>query len=130
MGYLKRKQREALKVQASVLSPGTVPFLPGEVPVKLPSLRGLSRAPRCQGHIAQLPVGVLQSWKEAQAAGLPGPANLLLKDRGECHPGVNSPSKDLSKVSLVCFSVCPPSCISSDSKKTCPLINTSGELVG
>lgn len=76
----------------------------------------------CQGHIAQLPVGVPQPWKEAQAVGLPGPAALLLKDRGECHSWVNAPSNDLSEISLVCFSVCPPQCICSDSKKTRPLI--------
>lgn len=62
----------------------------------------------CQGHIAQPPVGVLQPWKEAQAVGLPGPAGLPLKDTGECHSWVNSPSNDLSEICLVCFSVCPP----------------------
>lgn len=76
----------------------------------------------CQGHIAQPPVGVLQPWKEAQAVGLPGPAGLPLKDTGECHSWVNSPSNDLSEICLVCFIVCPPWRISSDSKMTHPLI--------
>lgn len=84
-------------------------------PQACPGFRG------CQGHIAQLSAGVPQPWKEAQAVGLPGPAGLPLKDRGECHSWVNAPSNDLSEISLVCFSVCPPQCICSGSKKTRPL---------
>ena len=60
-----KKTREALKAHQAT-SPRTVQFL----------IR-IGQAPRPQrpvrGHIAQLPVGELQAWKEAQAVGLPGP---------------------------------------------------------
>lgn len=51
------KKREALKVKAKAVSPRIAQSLIGEVLVKFPSLRGLSRVSCFQGHVAQLPVG-------------------------------------------------------------------------
>lgn len=75
----------------------------------------------CQARVAQLPAGVLQPWKGARAVGLPALAGFLLKDGGECHFSVNSPSSDLSGARPGRFTACSPRYVFTSTHKTHPL---------